>query len=292
MLAGLFWSTGGVIVRLMDTQNAWQILLYRSVFVCLVVLAIVVFKRESGTSLLNPFIKSAAINIIAGLGMTAAFTGFILALIHTNIASAFFLLATQPFIIALMAWIVLNEKVQPSTLSAAIVTVVGVAIMFYEGIALGSIKGNVYALVSALGFAVFTVALRYGRGVDMWPAIFYGGLFTAIFASVVLIGTDTSPVISTMDIFWCAVLGITQIGFGMLAYIAGSRWVSAAELGLLAMTEVVLGPIWAWLIVNEVPDRGTMIGGALILSALFGLGLYRIYATPVMKLQGEADFRQ
>jgi len=281
MLAGVFWSMGGVVVRVMETQNGWQILLYRSFFVCILVLAIIFFRAPRKADVFSSFAESGLISVVAGLGMAAAFTGFILSLVHTSVANAFFLLATQPFLIALMAWIVLREKLYPSTLVAAIITLAGVTIMFHEGISTGSVKGSVYALMSALGFAVFTVALRYGRNVNMWPAVFYGGFFTLLFSVFMLINNGSEFAISANDKLWCAVLGFTQIGLGMLAYIAGSRWVSAAELGLLAMTEIVLGPLWAWLIISEVPDRGTMTGGALILGALFGLGLYRIYSAPV-----------
>ncbi len=276
MLAGVFWSVGGVVVRLMDTTNAWQILFYRSIFVCLLVLVVMLARAGRTQSVLAPFFHAGLTGVVAGLGVALAFSGFILALVYTSVANTFFLLATQPFLIAVLAWIVLREKLERATLAAAVLTTVGVAIMFHEGLTLGSVKGNVFGLLSAVGFSIFTVALRFGRDVDMWPAIFYGGFFAVLFAAVMLITDDHGFAVTYGDLAWCAVLGITQIGLGTLAYIAGSKWVSAAELGLLAMTEIVLGPFWAWLIVNEVPGRGTMVGGALVLISLIGLGLYRV----------------
>lgn len=281
MLAGVFWSMGGVVVRLMETTNAWHILFYRSVFVSVLVLAVIVIRARRFDTVLSPFRQAGWIGVVAGLGVAAAFSGFILALIHSSVANTFFLLATQPFMIAVLAWFVLRERLEISTLVAAVLTTVGVGIMFHEGMTMGSVKGNLFGLLSALGFSVFTVALRFGRNVDMWPAIFYGGFFALLFAALMLMTSGAGFLMSYSDIAWCAVLGVTQIGLGTLAYIAGSKWVSAAELGLLAMTEVVLGPFWAWLIVNEIPGRGTMVGGALVLIALTGLGIYRMMTPPV-----------
>jgi len=264
----------------METGSGWQILFYRSLFVSLLVLAIVVVRSSRGESPLAAFARSGFTGVVAGLGMAVAFAGFILSLMHTSVANAFFLLATQPFIIALLAWFVLKERLARSTALAAAVTLVGVIVMFYDGFVAGSVKGSAFALLSALGFSAFTVTLRYGRNVDMWPAIFYGGLFALLFAGAMLWLTGESFMVSRADLGWCAVLGVTQIGLGTLAYVAGSRWVSAAELGLLAMTEIVLGPFWAWLVVNEIPTRGTLVGGMIVLVALTGLGLYRVFEAP------------
>ena len=276
LFAGVCWSLGGVIVRLMDTENAWQILLYRSLFVCLTLWLFLVFRHRRHGSVVRTFQRSGGTAVVAGLGMAVAFIGFIVSLTLTSVANTFFLLATQPFFTAVLAWIVLRERLSPATMVAALTTLAGVAVMFYNGLQIGNLAGNITGLLSAIGFSVFTVSLRSGRHIEMWPAIFYGGLFASLIALVVLLGSGTSIRVSTNDFLWCAVLGVTQIGLGTLAYILGARWVPATELSLLAMTEIVLGPIWAYWVVAEIPTPGTVIGGSMVLLSLAGLATYRL----------------
>ncbi len=82
--------------------------------------------------------------------------------------------------------------------------------------------------------------------------------------------------VGAWDFGMCTVLGVVQIGFGLMAYTAGSRYLPAAELALLALTEVILGPIWVWLGVGEVPSRWTLVGGMIMLLAVVWRALYDI----------------
>ena len=146
----------------------------------------------------------------------------------------------------------------------------GVAVMVGEGFATGSPFGNLSALLAALGFAGFTVALRRGKTRDMLPSVCLAAVFTALVAGVMVSAGAGGFAISARDLGLCAVMGAVQIGAGLTIYTAGSRHVPAAELALLSLSEVVLGPIWVWLGVGEVPSLATVIGGAVVLGAIVG----------------------
>ena len=279
MLAGVFWSLGGIIVRLIDNAGAWQILFYRSITIAIMLTLVLAFGYRR--NLLVVLQTGFGSSMVGGVGIALAFTGFILSLSNTSVANTFFLLATQPILIALVAWWYLHERPGNDTMIASIVTLIGVSVMVLEGFAAGTLFGNLMGLVSALGFTVYTIALRRGRNINMLPALVYGSVLTAVFAAIMLLNfgefSVTALAISAYDLFLCATLGIVQIGFGTFCYTMGSHAVPAAELGLLAMTEIILGPIWVWLFLNEVPTIWTLAGGALVTCALLALVVRRFF---------------
>jgi len=82
--------------------------------------------------------------------------------------------------------------------------------------------------------------------------------------------------ISGHDLGLALLLGSAQLGAGFLLITLGARRVPAAEVPLLALTEVVLAPIWVWLWVSEVPGRLTLLGGAVVLAAVLGQAIIRL----------------
>ena len=146
--------------------------------------------------------------------------------------------------------------------------VVGILVMVGEGFLVGTLMGNLFALGAAFGFACFTVILRSGKTVDMTPSVCWAGVWGATLAAF-MTGLDSVPLeISTHDLLLCSLLGFVQVGLGLIMFTIGSRHVPAGELALLSLTEVVLGPIWVWIGVGEVPSRYTLLGGAIVLGAI------------------------
>ena len=145
--------------------------------------------------------------------------------------------------------------------------------MVIGGIAVGHIVGNLSALLSAVGFAVFAVSLRWGKLEDMLPAVLIGGLMSVAVAGLVCGATDTGFDITPRDLLISLALGVVQLGMGLTLFTFGSRVVPAAELALLSMTEVLLGPLWVWWFLGETADAYTFIGGAVLLLAIAGNAL-------------------
>jgi DME family drug/metabolite transporter len=267
VLAGSLWSTGGVLVKLVEAADARQIVLYRSLFVALTVGAVLAW-RTRGTLL--PSFRAVGWNgALGGLCLAGAFIFFIEALTRTTVANALFILAVQPFLAALFARLILGEAVHGTTWLAMLAALAGIGVMMAPGLALGSASGSLMALVSAVCFALFSVTLRRGRHLDSTPCLLYATLFSGLICGLLLVASrgPGALLIGGHDLLACAAMGVVQIGCGMLAFTAGSRHLPAADLALLALTEVVLGPVWAWLVVGEVPAFWTLVGGAIVLSA-------------------------
>lgn len=267
ILAGTFWSTGGVLVKLVEAADARQIVVYRSLTV-LAFLAVVLLLRYRAT-VMERFASVGRNGILGGLCLAGAFTLFIEALTRTTVANALFILAAQPFITALLGRLILGEAVRRTTWLAMAIAVAGIAIMVAPGLALGGYAGSLLAFGSAVCFSLFSVSLRRAGPIDTSPVVVYAALFSAAFCSLLLVlgGGAAALRITAPDLLACIAMGVVQIGFGMLAYTAGARYLPAADLTILALTEVVLGPVWAWLIVHEVPATWTLVGGACVLLA-------------------------
>lgn len=278
LLAGVFWSIAGLVVRLIDAANEWQILFYRSASLILVLLAYMALRNRGA---LWPVFRAAGTKAaMAGAFLSVGFTTWIFAMTHTTIANALFVLSAAPFIAAVMARVVLGEHVRRVTWVCMLVSMLGISVMVAEGVALGTLSGNLFALVAAAGFAAFSVTLRSGRAVDMTPAVCWAGIWAAAAAGIVLLASDSGFLVSRHDLGLCALLGCVQVGFGLILYTIGSRHVPAAELTLLSLTEVVLGPVLVWLGVGEVPGFYTIIGGAIVLGAIMAQALSGVRKRP------------
>ncbi|ETW94912.1 MAG: hypothetical protein ETSY1_32830 [Candidatus Entotheonella factor] len=278
LVAGTFWSIGGIVVRLIEQAQPWQIVFYRSLTLMLTLTVWIAYRHRGQMG--SAFRAAGGRAVIAGLCLSLGFTCWIFALTHTTVANALFLLTTQPFIAAILGRLILRERVAPITWAAMTLALIGVAIMVNEGITLGAIWGDLLALAAALSISSFTIALRSGKSTDMFPAVWWGGGFATLIAAVMLGAGAQSVWVSGWDLGLCTLLGMVQVGFGLIAYTAGSRYLPAAELTLLSLTEVLLGPIWVWIGVGEVPSRPTLFGGIIVLTAVVWRAGYDFRSAP------------
>lgn len=267
LLSGTVWSMMGLGVRFMDNASPLQILLYRSLGM-IPALAIFIAIRHRGR-LGRALAQTGTPTIIGGLMLVFAFTGSIVSLKETTVANAVFLLATAPFFAAILGRIVLGEKVRAVTWIMIVVGLSGVAIMVYDGLSAGKVIGNVAGLTCAMFFAIFTIAMRSEKTGDSVTAVLLGGVFASIAAAVATVVAGQSLLLSPHDAAIAVALGIGALGFGLVLYSLGSRHVPAAESTLLSMTEVVLSPIWVWLVFGEEAGLLMLVGGGILLSALF-----------------------
>ena len=268
-MAGVFWSTIGLGVRMIDEATVWQILLYRSISLSFF-LAIVIYIRSRGN--LFKVVKATGLpGCIAGLALVGAYSGGIYGIQSTSVANAMLLFASAPFMAAILGWIFLHEKVRKVTWIAILIAIAGIGIMVQDKTQGGAaLLGNLAALGSAFGFAVFTVALRWGRSGDMLPAAFLSGIFAVFITSIICLLSGLSFQISVNDTSISMGMGIFQVGTGLVLYTLGSKTLPAAELTLLSLAEVLLGPLWVYLFLNEVATLNTLLGGLVLLLAIAG----------------------
>jgi drug/metabolite transporter (DMT)-like permease len=266
--AGILWSTVGLGIRLIEEAVVWQILLYRSVSMSLFLYAVI--RLRSGES---PFAQIRRIGfpaVIAGLALVAAYSGGIYSIQNTSVANALLLFATAPFMAAVLGWMVLREPVRGATWIAIATALGGIAIMVADKSGDVAMKGSLAALGSALGFAAFTVALRWGRTGEMLPSVFLSGLFALVITFGICQFLGLSVVLGLRDGGVAMGMGVFQVGAGLILYTLGSRSLPAAELALLSLAEVLLGPLWVWLFLGETASRNTLIGGAVLFAAIAG----------------------
>jgi drug/metabolite transporter (DMT)-like permease len=136
-----------------------------------------------------------------------------------------------------------------------------------------ALRGNLAAIGSALGFACFTITLRWGKATEMMPAVFLSGLFAIVIMGAICAALGLGFALSPNDTGISLGMGVFQVGAGLILYTIGSKTVPAAELTLLSLAEVVLGPVWVWLVLGETATPNTLIGGAVLLAAIAGNAL-------------------
>ena len=265
--AGLCMSLGGPIIRLADDSTPWQFLFYRSIGAAAIILVYFLVTRRPVLDL----VRSAGVNgLVGGLGLAVAFTGYVWGVMHSTVANALFLISASPLVAAFLGWMVLRERVARSMWFAMFGVIVGVTIMIGEGLAEADLLGDLAALASAVGFAVFSVAIRRGRDTDMSPTILIGAAITTAFSAVMAAAGGTGLAAPMMDVGLAAAYGVLVIGAGIFMLTIGARNVPAAELLVLSLTEVVFASIWVWLAFGEVPSILTLVGGLIILGSIGG----------------------
>jgi len=269
--AGVLWSTVGLGVRFIEDAQAWQILFFRSISLSLFLAVIISFKRQE-----NPFTLASRMGmngVLGALALVAAYAGGIYSIQATSVGNAMLLFASAPFMTAILGQVVLGEKVRPATWLAIIVAIMGIVIMVADKFGGAAIYGNLAAIASAFGFAVFTITLRRGKTTDMMPVVFLSGLFGMVIMAVICLLTSLTFAVPLNDIGIAMSMGVFQVGAGLVLYTIGSRTVPAAELTLLSLAEVVLGPFWVWLFLGEILTINTIIGGMVLLVAIAGNAL-------------------
>lgn len=269
--AGVLWSTVGLGVRLIEDALVWQILFYRSI--SLSVFLYLVIRWRSRQGVWAQVRACGWAGAIGGLALVAAYAGGIYAIQATSVANAMLLFATSPFMAAVLGRLVLGEAVRRATWGAIGVALIGIAVMVADQTGDVTLHGSLAALGSALGFAVFTVALRRGRAAEMLPAVFVSGLLGIAVMGVICIALGLPLVLSPRDGGLAMGMGVFQVGAGLILYTLGSKSLPAAELTLLSLAEVLLGPFWVWLFLGEAAGRNTLLGGAVLLAAIAGNAL-------------------
>ena len=217
------------------------------------------------------YIKGGFPTLLGGFGLGSAMMSFIWSITHTSAAITLLCLAAMPFIAALLGFLFLKEKISLNVLIAIFIATTGIAIMAGGNIQKTSIFGLIFGLLSATGFAVFSVTLRWKKETPKFTTVAIAGLFCAIISAVIIITKDLNFLSSGKNQALFATHG-TLVCLGLILYSIGSKSIPAAELTLLSLTEVIGGIFWVWipwLGINEIPATNTVIGGFFIFLSIF-----------------------
>jgi drug/metabolite transporter (DMT)-like permease len=259
--AALCWSSGALIVRLVTT-SPWTTSFWRSL--CASVFLALVLWRVRRRGIVRQWRDGGGPMLVVAVCMALASTCFIFSLAHTSVANTLLLMSTGPYVTGVLAWVVLGERVAVRTWLAMGVALMGVIVMVSDSYGRGTIVGDLLAIVMATSFAVATVLVRRYPEIPMAPAAALATTLTALVALPLADPARTTP----RDLALLMFFGVGQFGTGFLLFMVGARLIPAAQSSLIGMLEIVLGPLWVWLVLSERPAAASLAGGALIVAAL------------------------
>ena len=261
-LGALSLSFGGLIVKSFEGATLWQILFWRSLFFSLTILAflIITYKKETVKS----FYESGLPGFFGGIVLSFGFCGYVFAMYNTTVANTNFIISLQILFLAIFGYFFLKEKISALTLTSIILAMSGVILMVGNSLTPGELSGNLAAFTMPITFAVLIVIVRKYPTVDMVPAQFVAGISSCLIGFLL----SSKIMISPNDIFLGFLAGFFQVGFGFIFITIGARTTPSAMVGIIMLSESVLGPIWAFLFVSERPSLFGLIGGAIILFAV------------------------
>ena len=280
---GLLITVSGVLVITPDSllvrlisADEWTILFWRGLLSSIAILLVLAILQR------RRFLSGLLAIGRLGLGLAVMFSigtvFFILSLEMTTVANTLFIVSTAPIFAAIMARLFLREAVSRRTLLTIAVTLIGVLIIAggSAGGGPGSLLGDLAALVTAVSVAgTFTIA-RHSRPISMVPAMGISGLVTALIATVV-----SPPVaLSQADAAYLAAMGLVVIPLSFSLMTIGPRYLPAPEVSLILLLEAVLAPLLIWLVLREYPGNASLLGGVIVLGALFLANLASFYDRP------------
>ena len=263
-LSALVWSFGGTIARFIDTGDNWAVIFWRSLWAVAFLLGFMVW-RDGWRGTPKLFRDMGLPGLAVAICFATASTSFVVALSYTTVANILLMQAGVPLLAALLAWALFRERVTVATWMAIAAVIVGVAIMVSESLD-GAVSpiGDGLALLIAVMFSIATVVTRRFAHVRMTPATCLGAMLAATFAA----SQASELAVSGHDMGFLFVFGVVNLGLGLAFFTTGARLVPAAVAALIGTFEPILGPIWVWLVHSEVPSVRTIVGGAVVVTAL------------------------
>lgn len=270
LLSGLVLSAGGLFLRALETEDQLAVVAYRSAALGTAMLAILAIRY--GRALPGAFRAIGRTGLFGAALLGFGFSGYVLALMNTTIANALFVMSAGPIVAAALAWLLLREKVRPATWYAMAGTVAGVAIMVSGALEANGLFGVAMAAFAMVVVSGYAVVARRQHAVDMLPALCVAGFIGAAIGALGAGDLALSP----RDLAICLAMGGGQVMVGFMLLTLAARHAPAAEVTLVALGEVIFGPILAWSIIGEVPAPETLVGGVAVLGSVLvyaGMGL-------------------
>ncbi|MDQ2984368.1 MAG: DMT family transporter [Actinomycetota bacterium] len=257
--AALAWSTAGLLQRELSLDIATQ-LAGRAFFAVLGILAYVAVAERG--RVVPAFRRIGRAGVWLALLTAIASASFIVALNHASVANVLFMQALSPILAAALGS-ALGEAVSRRTWFALGVALGGVTLMV-GGPGHPGALGAALSIVMAIAFAGSIVITRHRRHVSMVPATCLSQLLVFLAAAPFAHPGQAGG----GDVGLLFLLGVGQIGLGLIFMTIGARLIPAAEVALITLLEIVLGPLWVWIFLSEQPSAATVAGGVIVLGAV------------------------
>ena len=255
-------SFGGLIVKSFEGATLWQILFWRSLFFSLTVLTFLLISYKKKT--FKAFKDSGFPGFLGGIVLSFGFCGYVFAMYNTTVANTNFIISLQILFLAIFGYFFLKEKISVITFTSIFLAMAGVLLMVGSSLTPGELSGNLAAFTMPITFAILIVIVRKFPTVDMVPAQFVAGICCCLIGYFI----STKIMISPHDIFLGFIAGFFQVGLGFIFITTGARTTPSAMVGVIMLSESVLGAIWAFVFVSERPSMFGLIGGVIIIFAV------------------------
>ena len=268
--SGFFLSTSGIALRIIEQAGGWQILFYRSLALSVTILLILVFQK--GSRVFDEFRGLEWNDCLLAVFLGTGFVAYVFALLYNTVANALFIFSCAPFVAGFLGWILLGERVATRTWFAIGGAMAGLTVMVGSELAVSRYLGTLIALWIPIAYAASIIVIRSSKRENMLAALCLAGLVSGGLSAIFV----TDYALTLQDLIISLYLGVFQAGVGFTLVVLGTRYIPAAQVGLLAMVEPVLAPIWVWMGVGEVPGLATIVGGAIIFLAITIDGILNI----------------
>ena len=268
--SGFFLSTSGIALRIIEQADGWQILFYRSLALSVTILLILVFQK--GSRVFDEFRGLEWNDCLLAVFLGTGFVAYVFALLYNTVANALFIFSCAPFVAGFLGWILLGERVATRTWFAIGGAMAGLTVMVGSELAVSRYLGTLIALWIPIAYAASIIVIRSSKRENMLAALCLAGLVSGGLSAIFV----TDYALTLQDLIISLYLGVFQAGVGFTLVVLGTRYIPAAQVGLLAMVEPVLAPIWVWMGVGEVPGLATIVGGAIIFLAITTDGILNI----------------
>ncbi len=254
----MFITPDSLFIRLSNIET-WTLLFYRGAIPFLVVLlGLIIFYK---TNFFNALLKIGYTGIFYVISFSVCNITFIISIQNTNVANTLIMVAMAPMLSAVLAWIFLKEPTNRTTWVAILITFLSVTFIFYDSVQLGNIIGDIFGFITALGLAINANLARFARDRDLVPSAVIGKLVVAIFAFFFVENFE----LVKLDMIIVPLMCVMCVAIPFVLVTIAPRYISAPEVNLFFLLEVILGPIWVWLIIKEQPSTQTIIGGIIII---------------------------
>ena len=271
LIAGIIWSFGVIPVRhLINVETyIFEYLFFRGLTTAIII-TLFLFFRE-GLIFCKNFFYMGVSGYVGSFFLTLTFIAFIFSISKTTVAVTLFMLATIPFIAALLGYLILGEILKRKTLFAMLIATIGVFIIIYNDFNSGGVAGALLGFLAAFGFASYTVAIRWNLKTPKFTTVLIAGLICALFSIVMLDFSFQSLEKMPIKNVYLSILHGLIVSFGFILYTFGAKFLPSAELTFLTLLEIVGGIFWVWVPIfgiNETPSFLVILGGFVIILAI------------------------
>ena len=250
-----------LVIRLIDI-DPWTMSFWRGAMMAVSLYVAYSLVRRGKT--LSDTMKLGAAGLAVAVIYALNKISFVFAVDHTQVANVLIILASTPLMAALLSIVILKEHVSKSTWAAIITGMTGVVIVVGHGFQAETWLGDIFAFITALALAVMFIIIRHHKHVNMIPAAALGAALSAIIAAPFADPMSVAP--GNWGLLLLLGFVVLPLSFGLITL--GPRTVPAPEVALLLLLETALGPLWVWIVINEVPNETVIIGGVVVISAV------------------------